>query len=156
MLLPLSTKKSTEINRKQRRGFSSLWWNSTPAQGEEGSKPRLDNCLWQVDLWPQHPAAPTAGWQVKLRKHSPLHLSVIFDLLRLSTMKSVCLRAKSPKCLLDESLHVCVWGPDGSSVSAIVFLPALFIPECHCTWEDWGLDGVSSQMTRPSVPRIEL
>lgn len=104
------------------------------SRGEEGSKPHLDNYKWQADLWLEHPVTSTAGWEVNLRKHCPLHLSVIFDLILQSSMKSVCPRANSHKCLLDESLCMCVCvckvlcvytgGPEGSSVSAVPFLPS--------------------------------
>lgn len=78
------------------------------SRGEEGSKPHLDNYKWQADLWLEHPVTSTAGWEVNLRKHCPLHLSVIFDLILQSSMKSVCPRANSRKCLSDESLCMCV------------------------------------------------
>lgn len=114
-----------------------LWdsLKSDPVKVKGGPKSCLDNYVWQADLWPQHPVTPTAGWEVKLRKHSLLHLSVVFDLMLLSTMKSLRPRAKSHGCLLAKTLtvwmyvcvcaYVCVyiWEPKGSSVCAVPFFP---------------------------------
>lgn len=75
-------------------------WNLTH------SETRLDKYVWQADLWLRLPATPTAGRQVKLRKHSRPHLGVVFDLVLWSAVKSVWPSAES---LWDESSSVSVW-----------------------------------------------
>lgn len=90
----------------------------------------------QVTSWPLTwaPRNFNCWMRSKPKKTCPLHLSVIFDLILQSSMKSVCPRANSHKCLLDEPLCMCVCmckvlcvytgGPEGSSVSAVPFLPS--------------------------------
>lgn len=155
--------KQIELNWKQWLHLLKVefFLKLDPVKGEEGSKARLDNYVWQADLWLKLPAAPTAGWQVRLRKHSPPHLSVVFDLILPSTVKSVWPTAESHGSLLDESssvrIYLCRCMRARRVIGLYHPLSSLFdIPECHSTWEDWGLGKVSSQMTRPSVPRIEL
>lgn len=127
--ISLCDKTSWKHRSHPTKALSEIW----PVEGEDGSETRLDNYVWQADLWLRFPATPTAGWQVKLRKHSGPHLCVVFDLILCSTVKSVWPAAKSHQGLWDESSRVGVcgnicadmWGPEGSLVSAIHFFPSL-------------------------------